>query len=139
MIAFEVPGPVVGKGRPRAFRLGNGIRMHTPAKTASYENLVTMCASQAMAGRAPLAGPVEVRLSLYVSPPESWSKKKRAEALNGEIKPTTKPDVDNCIKAVADACNGVVWLDDKQITTVTVTKRYSVAPSAYVEVKPDAQ
>lgn len=52
---------MIGKGRPRAFRSGNGIRMHTPEKTARYENLVAMVAQQAMRGRAAMTGAVRKR------------------------------------------------------------------------------
>ena len=48
--------------------------------------------------------------------------------------PTVKPDVDNILKACADAMNNIVYLDDKQIVDVTVRKRYSPAASAYVEI-----
>lgn len=134
MIEFVIPGEPVGKGRPRAFRMGNGIRMHTPDKTARYENLVAMAGQQAMRGRAPICGAVEVEIVLLTVPPASWSKKKRAAALAGEIRPTSKPDADNTLKAIADACNGVVWLDDKQITDVVLRKRYAETPSAWVRV-----
>ena len=135
MIAsFEVPGPVIGKGRPRAFRMGGGVRMHTPEKTARYENLVALCAKQAMGSRSPVDGPLALSLKLYFEPPASWSGKKRGAALNGEIRPTVKPDLDNVLKAVADACNGIVYLDDKQIVEVSVSKHYSPAPSAFVTV-----
>ena len=55
MIAFEIPGPPVGKGRPRAFRAGAGVRMFTPEKTASYESLVKLAARQAMRDAASIA------------------------------------------------------------------------------------
>lgn len=135
MIRFTVPGEPVGKGRPRAFRMGNGVRMHTPDKTARYENLVAMAAQQAMAGAQLIAGAVEIELLLVTAPPASWSKKKRAVALAAEIRPTTKPDCDNVLKAIADACNGIVWIDDKQITDVTVRKRYGETPKALVTVR----
>lgn len=134
-ITFTVPGEPVGKGRARAFRAGAGIRMHTPERTARYENLVALTAKQAMAGRAPLAAAVSLTIELFTTPPASWSHKKRAAALAGEIRPTTKPDLDNCLKAIADACNGIVFIDDKQVVSVTMWKRYSDIPGAHVSVE----
>lgn len=134
-ITFTVPGEPVGKGRPRAFRMGAGIRMHTPEKTARYENLVALAARQAMAGRAPFASAVSVTVELFTTPPSSWSNKKRGEALAGAIRPTTKPDLDNVLKAIADACNGIVFIDDKQVVSVTMWKRYSDIPGAHVSVE----
>lgn len=136
MIVFVVPGEPVGKGRPRAFRMGNGIRMHTPEKTTRYESLVALAARDAMAGRAPLEGPVAFDLTLVTVPPASWSKKKRAAALAGEIRPTTKPDWDNVGKAICDALNGIAFLDDKQVTDACVRKRYGETPGARVWVMP---
>lgn len=33
----------------------------------------------------------------------------------------TRIDLDNCLKVALDALNGVAWLDDSQITTITAT------------------
>jgi Holliday junction resolvase RusA-like endonuclease len=32
--------------------------------------------------------------------------------------------MDNVIKAIFDACNGVVYLDDKQVVKLSMMKRY---------------
>lgn len=133
-IEFVIPGEAVGKGRPRAFRMGNGVRMHTPERTARYENLVSLSASAAMAGRAPFAGPVEMDLVIVTVPPASWSKKKRAAALAGEVRPTSKPDCSNVLKGIEDAMNGIVFGDDKQVTDVRVRKRYGERAQAMVRV-----
>lgn len=134
MISFTIPGTPVGKGRPKFARRGNFVKTYTPEKTASYENLVKLFASQAMAGAPAIDGPVMVELALRVTPPASWSAKKQAQAISGEILPTTKPDVDNVVKGIADACNGIVWLDDKQIVDLTVRKRYAKSAEAIVNV-----
>lgn len=101
MIAFEIPGPPVGKGRPRAFRVGNGVRMHTPQKTASYESLVKLAAKLAMRDAAPMAFPVALSLVVMHAIPKSWSKRRQDAALQGIERPTTKPDADNVAKAIA--------------------------------------
>lgn len=136
MIAFEIPGPPVGKGRPRAFRMGNSVRMHTPEKTASYESLVKLAARQAMRDAAPAAFPVALSLVVLHPIPKSWSKRKQDAALAGTVRPTTKPDADNVAKAIADACNGIVWVDDAQVVELSVSKRYGRAPGVMVEVRP---
>ena len=136
MIAFEIPGPPVGKGRPRAFRMGNSVRMHTPEKTASYESMVKLAAHRAMQGAAPMAFPVALSLVVLHAIPKSWSTRKQDAALAGTERPTTKPDADNVAKAIADACNGIVWVDDAQVVELHVSKRYSSAPGVMVEVRP---
>jgi Holliday junction resolvase RusA-like endonuclease len=133
-IKFTVPGQPYGKGRPRVGNVRGKARMFTPEKTVNYEGLVAWVAKQAMAGRALIEGPVQVNMHLACQVPASWSKKKLAQALNLEILPTTKPDIDNCVKAVFDAMNGVVWKDDVQCCSVCVAKRYSDTPGVLVEV-----
>jgi hypothetical protein len=44
MIAFTIPGQPVAKGRPKFARRGAHVVAYTPAKTASYENLVKLAA-----------------------------------------------------------------------------------------------
>jgi Holliday junction resolvase RusA-like endonuclease len=134
-LTFTVPGPPVAKGRARAFRLGNQVRLHTPEKTARYENLVAMTAQTAMGDRPLIEGAVAVEIVLFTAIPSSWSQKKRSAALKGVIRPTTKPDCSNVLKAIEDGMNGIVFVDDKQITDVRVRKFYGEVPSAAVVVR----
>lgn len=133
-VHFFVPGKPQGKGRPRAVARGKFVRMYTPEKTASYESTVALAASQAMKGRAPIEGPVAVIMAIALPVPASWSKKKQAQALGGMLLPITKPDMDNVIKAVYDAINGVVWGDDTQVVDERTTKRYAATPGVDVFV-----
>lgn len=135
MINFTIPGTPVGKGRPRFARRGNFVATYTPEKTASYENLVKVKAEEAMQGRPIIDVAVSVVILLFVTPPASWSQKKQRAALAGDIFPTTKPDVDNVIKGIFDACNEIVWRDDKQACDVRVIKRYAENARAVVQVE----
>lgn len=135
VIAFTVPGEPQGKGRPRAFRAGRSVRMYTPTKTQAYEQLVADMGRQAMAGRAPMVGPLAVDLVAVVSVPASWSKKRRAAALEGLELPAKKPDADNVAKAIADGLNGITYGDDAQVVELRVRKRYGEVPGVLVEVR----
>jgi Holliday junction resolvase RusA-like endonuclease len=135
-IRFFVPGKPQGKGRPRAVARGKFVRMYTPSKTVSYESTVALAASQAMAGRAPLEGPVVATLFIALPIPASWSKKKQALAAADKLLPTGKPDSDNVVKAVFDALNGVVWNDDTQVVDHSAKKRYRSRPGVQVIVSP---
>lgn len=137
-IRVELAGAPHGKGRPR-FRVvktragatfGNA---YTPAATRHYETNLQAAAVKAMKGRAPLEGALIVVVWAYMPIPESWSKKKRADAIAGTIYPTSKPDWENIAKTL-DAFNGVVWQDDKQIVDGRVVKIYSERPALMVEV-----
>lgn len=133
-VTFMVPGKPVGKGRPRAARRGKGITLYTPEKTATYESTVALVASQAMAGRPLLNGPVEVVMRMVLPIPASWSSRKKDQALDGIVFPTTKPDMDNVVKGIFDAINGVVWGDDTQVVDLQVRKRYGATPRVSVIV-----
>ena len=135
MIVVCVPGEPVGKGRPRVTVRGGRPAMYTPEKTASYEQLVRAEAVRAMRGGELLAGPVELVLEIYAGIPASYSKKKREAARDGHIVPTKKPDIDNVIKAVCDAFNGVVWVDDVQVVDLHATRRFSDEPKIFATVR----
>lgn len=133
MIAFSIPGVCVAKGRARVLKSG---RSYTPAKTANYAARVSEIGKLAM-GNAPLIdGPMSMSLVVHLPVPASWSKAKRASALNGTLMPVSRPDVDNYAKNILDALNGVLWVDDSAVVTMTCAKVYSDNPRAVVSVSP---
>ncbi|WP_408376158.1 RusA family crossover junction endodeoxyribonuclease [Paraburkholderia sp. RL18-085-BIA-A] len=138
-VAFTVPGVPQGKGRPRFARRGNFVSTYTPAKTVSYENLVKMAAAEAMAGMVPFKRPLSMLLTIHMPIPESWSKKRKDLAFRGLIGATVKPDWDNVGKLVADAMNGIAYVDDKQIVSATVAKQYGTVPHIAVRIQEYAE
>lgn len=108
--------------------------MFTPAATVAYEGLIALAAQQAMAGRTLLTGPVFVHMEITLPVPASWSQKRKAMALAGQIHPTTKPDIDNVEKAIFDGINGVVWKDDVQVVEVLKRKAYGEVPGVLVRI-----
>jgi len=123
-LQFVIPGPPVGKGRPRFSTAGGKPRSYTPAVTREYEALIAARAAEAMAGRDPLKTPLRVMIEATMSIPLSWSKTKRQAALDGDVYPS-RPDVDNIAKTVLDGMNGVVYEDDAQVTHLKVNKKYA--------------
>lgn len=136
MITFTVPGQPQGKGRPRIGKIGAHARMFTPAKTVAYEGLIAHAAQVVMdrAGAKLFEDAVGVNLFIDCQVPASWSQKKQRAALAGEVLPTSKPDVDNVVKAVFDGLNGVLWRDDVLVVDTRIRKRYSSTPCVRVEV-----
>lgn len=124
-ITVTVPGDPVAKGRPRFTRTG---RSYTPPKTKKFENLVRLAYSLQQPDREPAKGPIELTVCAYFRIPTSWSKKKQAEAATEQMKKISKPDLDNCLKAVQDGLNGVAWLDVAQVSDTHTKKRYSRKP-----------
>jgi Holliday junction resolvase RusA-like endonuclease len=134
-LTIFLPGPPVAKGRPKFARRGNCAFAYTPAKTRDYEKALAAAASEAMAGRPLLTGPLTLCVLAYVAIPFSWSKKKQEQAKSGEIRPITRPDTDNYSKAVLDALNCVVYMDDSQVVDLYSSKYYSVTPSIHITLR----
>lgn len=132
MIEIILAGVPVGKGRPR-FVKSTG-RAFTPEKTVRFEDRLSIVAQEAMAGRAPLDGPLAVELEVRMPVPLSKPKRWRDAALAGLIRPTKKPDADNFAKGL-DACNMIVWVDDAQIVELHVKKIYHEAPAFVARVR----
>ena len=67
-----------------------------------------------------------------VDVPKSWPKKRQGMAINDILLLTSARvgDVDNLLKTVTDAINGIVYEDDRQIITATATKLYTAKGSA---------
>ena len=130
MIVIDFPGIPKGQKRPR---FGRGHAYKAPESRA-HEDSLGWVAKVAMDGRKPLKGALMVSVDAYFPVPVSWSKRNRAAALIGEIRPTGRPDADNLEKTVGDALNKIVWLDDAQIVDASTHKYYSDTPSLHIEV-----
>lgn len=117
-IMFEVPGKPQGKARARTTRYGT----YTPEKTVLYENLIKVCYRQVTDYYT--EEPLHMTIEAVFEPVKSTSKVRRKKMLEGEIKPSKKPDIDNIAKVVLDALNGVAYKDDTQVISLAVTKRY---------------
>ena len=133
-VTIHLPGPPRGKGRPRFGRRGEFVAVWTDKKTLSYEESLSEAGVMAMAGQEPRLGALSVRIDAAMAIPESWSRRKRQEALSGDLMPTGKPDFDNIAKIVGDALNKIVWKDDSQIIVSSFRKFYSGSPGLTVSV-----
>lgn len=130
-LVFEIEP--VEQARPRATRMGRGIRLYDPKKVSVYKKqLAMMCQFQYK--QAPLTGPLKVELNFFRHVQSSLSKKERALRLSGSHRPVVKPDTDNYIKSTLDGLNGLLWEDDNQIVDLVAHKYYSDKPRVEIEV-----
>lgn len=134
VLSITIPGIPVAKGRPRLSTINGQARAFTPAKTRKYEDLIRQAGADAMAGRDLLEGALAVEVRAYVAMPNALKGAKRLAAIEGSLRPTTRPDVDNYAKVI-DGLNGVAWHDDKQVVTLVVTKHYSERPRLELSVE----
>lgn len=133
-MTFRVYGEPVAKGRPRFTRQG---RTYTPKRTHDYESEVAMMAKAAMGSSEPLETPVTVCVYATFPIPQSYSKKRTEACLNGSERHIKRPDLDNCVKAITDGMNGIVYKDDSQIVNLHAKKVYGTTPMVEVFVKED--
>lgn len=120
-VEFSVPMRPVGKGRPRFTRFGHA---YTPTTTSSAEAIFRTYAIEAMRDIAPTDKPVAVSLDFIFVPPMSMSKEKRREMIIRSLPMTKKPDIDNTMKLALDAMNGLVFVDDNQVSEIIASKFY---------------
>jgi Holliday junction resolvase RusA-like endonuclease len=128
VMEIVVFGEPVPQGRPKFVRIGNHVHTYDPEKSRSYKQLVRFWVTQHLKkidGFNPYENALCVDLTFYLGIPTSWTKKRKLEASQGQIRPTKKPDTDNLVKCVTDSCNGLLWVDDSIITDLTARKRYT--------------
>lgn len=132
MVTFTIKGQPMGKQRPKFSTYGGFVKTYTPKETVNYETLVKMSYyGLQYFGDEPL----KVTIKAYYQIPKSYSKKKRLMAINGELRPITKPDCDNIAKIICDALNSVAYDDDKQIVELVVQKYYAEEPRTEVTIE----
>lgn len=138
-IRFTLSGEAVPKERARArIVTPKGrkpfIQHYTPAETVKFEKRVKALAAKHWHGE-PSLRPIELQITVHTEIPDSWPAWKREAASKQQIVPTAKPDLDNVVKAISDALNGVCYRDDAQIFSIDPLRIYAEAGcTGYIEV-----
>ena len=109
MLTFKVEGNCVPKQRPRK---GKGGQFYTPKRTLDYEEKVRVAA---LAKKARPSDKVVMLKCRF------------------HFDDRRNRDLDNCVKSVSDALNGVAWDDDAQICHLHAHKYYN-HQGGYTEV-----
>ena len=130
LVVYKEPHP---KERPRVTMVAGHPKIYTAHATQKYEEEIAAAWTKAN-GNLPYTGPVIVRIVLGMRIPKSASKAKIKKMLDRQIRPTVKPDVDNCAKSILDALNGLAYVDDNQIVGLTVRKFYTETPKVLIKV-----
>lgn len=116
-------------------------KAYTPQKTRDYEKLLADVAKMAMSNKGMKPFKVDVDLELTAtfvfSVPNSWSKQKKQDALDGKINPTqsNQGDLDNLLKSCLDGFNKVVFEDDRSIIKISSQKKYGIKDQIIVLVE----
>ncbi len=133
---FTIPGPPFGKKAPN-FKGGRFAGGYPNSDNVAYASKVLFMYSDRWGGSPALGGQVAVSVDIYFAVPMSYPAWKQAAALGGKfrLRPTKKPDVDNCQKAILDPLNGVAFKDDAQVVAISVAKRFAIDPYIDVEIR----
>ena len=133
---FIIEGNPRGQGRPRATVRGRHAAVYEAKEDTLYKNNI---AAQVVAQKPEYIefNPVSIDVGFYIQRPKyHYDSKGRVKERYVDDCPIGKPDIDNMLKALYDACNGIVWRDDSQIVQVTAEKAYaSTRPHLTLEVK----
>lgn len=134
-LLISISGAPRGQGRPRTVVRGGFATIYKADPDRKYEKVIRIEATKFMAGRKPLEGPLSVSLRFRMPIPKSATKAAHASMAAGETPCTSKPDVSNLAKAIEDALNAVVYLDDSQIVRLFTTKVYAEKPGIDIRVE----
>lgn len=132
-----VPEPL----RRHRHKMVNGKSIsYDPKKNKDFKELVGFFMRDAVKSNIrPLKGILYTHMIFYVPIPQSWSKKKKKQALEGLIEPITRPDLDNYLKMINDSLNNGIIEDDSQITRSTEWKVYSDNPRIDIRITYDKE
>jgi len=120
---FRIKTQPVAKARARTVSKGGRTWSFTPKKTKDYEDLISKVVKKEHKGK-PLSGPISLTCFF------NFKRPKKCKALMH----TKRPDGDNCLKAIKDALNGIIWNDDSQVFHATYYKKYTDKESPYIDV-----
>lgn len=107
LLTFWVPGEPRSKGRPRFSRGEYGsVHVYSDSATKEGETAIANCAIFASPFLEPSEAPIKVEATFYL-----YRRNRR--------------DLDNMVKLVLDALNGVAWIDDEQVVSLSAVKKRS--------------
>lgn len=126
-----------GQKRDRIASFGGHARSYKDKSQSDYEAKVAALIAQYKPPR-PIEGAIELDVKAFLPIPVSRTKKFKTMALQGLIRPTGKPDMDNLLKQ-CDIMTGVFFRDDAQIVRASVEKWYSDCPRWEIKLSYEKQ
>jgi len=126
-ISITIPGAAMPEARPRVTRRG----AYVPAKSRAWREAAQLYIRRALANRNdrsavdgalwfPKHVPVLLQVIVFLPCPKTDHRKTRPVGRRKHVKENA--DGDNILKAVMDACTGVLWYGDGQVSTACIAK-----------------
>jgi len=128
-ITFTIPGKVVGWKRARR----RGKQYFTDPEMAAYQEAIQILAKAA--GVRPTEGPMRLLITAYYPMLKGMTARERLDAVQRVLRPTARKDIDNVLKNVMDALNGIAYADDNCVCDVAISKFYG-EPQLSITVGP---
>ena len=101
-------------------RFGKSKQVFDSPRYSAFKKALGYQARTAMRGKEILTGAVKMKITFY----------KRRKISSRQF-----GDVDNLMKAVLDALNGVCYVDDSQVTELYGVKKFSDKPKIVIQIE----
>lgn len=114
-----------GQARPKFARVGNHVHTYDPKHSKDYKaDMKWQIIEQ---HPIVMQGPVSLIVDFMMPRPKAHYNKKGVKD-SAPYYHTSKPDLDNMVKALKDCAKGVLWKDDSQVCVTMATKKYAEVP-----------
>lgn len=134
-ISFTVYGEPIAQKRHRSTSINGKLRQYDPSSDKKGDFLL-MCLKKKP--KQPIKdSPIRIVIKFVFKRPKSHYGTGKNILKLKEIAPDkhiNKPDIDNLLKFVMDALNGIYWHDDSQIFSVDASKFYGDVPLTEVAI-----
>jgi len=135
---IKILGTPMAKQSARFFKNNGRMMSYQPKEIVEWKSSVQLQLKQCLPQDFTLLPSPVILTKLHFIFPElkSFTKKKKEHIKEGgHIDKTTKPDIDNLMKNFFDACNGILWRDDAEISSIqNIKKIYGSQPGIILEV-----
>lgn len=137
-LSFAVYGIAQPAGSKRAFKhrsTGRVLVVDDAKKSRPWKQEVSEAALYARHGDELLEGPLLLEVTFWLPRPKGHFGKKGLRPSAPRF-PVVRPDATKLLRAVEDACTGIIWRDDAQIVTQIIQKAYGDPPRCEIRVCP---
>ncbi len=118
---YQLDGEPVPSQRARHSKTSHHV--YNPQRALQY--ILSSHLMEQHCGQPLFEGPLEVLITWHMKMPKMSDKKK--QSIIGTYH-YIKPDVDNLERLLLNACNGVLFKDDSQVSRIVKEKIYSTEP-----------
>lgn len=145
-LGFVVEGEPKGKDRPRLTTINGYARAYTTRNTINYENRILACYKEAVKDTKyeneyfanndeAVMVCVVVCFGLSKADYNKSGLSKSGREKIDSVYCTKHKDLDNIVKSVLDALNGVAYHDDKQVVEIYAVKNWDIKPNVKITLK----